>query len=141
MKRVEKEQFIFGGVLLLANKFQNLGDKAMPDITLKQWFLLLMISKMEIKSPSLQEIANYTGNTRQNVKQLITVLEEKEYIKTGKSETDSRVMTVQLTEKTFQHFTENEKLGENLVNDLFSGIEIKKLDAVISVFNSLLERI
>ena len=49
MNRTEKEEFIIGSISLLSNKITLFGDSIFPDITFKQWFLLMMISKMELQ--------------------------------------------------------------------------------------------
>jgi DNA replication protein DnaD len=63
MNQTEKEQYVFGSILLLSNKLQSLGDKILTDLTLKQWFLLMMISKMGLKDPSVKEISDFTGTS------------------------------------------------------------------------------
>jgi hypothetical protein len=54
-------QFLFfrhalGTIFVLANKFQIIGDSIIPDITFKQWFLLLMMFKEEQLEYSVNEI-------------------------------------------------------------------------------------
>jgi DNA-binding MarR family transcriptional regulator len=71
------QQFIFGCIFLLANKLQLLGDKVTGEITLKQWFMLNMIQKMDNKLPNYNEIARMIGTSRQNVSKMISVLEKK----------------------------------------------------------------
>ena len=49
MDRTENEEYIIGCICLLSNKIIKFGDQMLPDITFRQWFLLLMISKMSDK--------------------------------------------------------------------------------------------
>ncbi len=65
MNRTEKEEFIIGSISLLSNKITLFGDSIFPDITFKQWFLLMMISKMELQDKNLNNIAEFVGTTRQ----------------------------------------------------------------------------
>ena len=46
MNRIDKEEMIIGYITLLSNKLTQFGDNILPDITFKQWFLLIMISKI-----------------------------------------------------------------------------------------------
>lgn len=41
MDRIEKEENIIGYITLLSNKLAQFGDNILPDITFKQWFLLI----------------------------------------------------------------------------------------------------
>jgi hypothetical protein len=49
MDRTATEEYIFGSILLLSNKMQVWGDAILSDLTLKQWFLLILISNMKNK--------------------------------------------------------------------------------------------
>ena len=77
MDRTENEEYIIGCICLLSNKIIGFGDAMLPDITFRQWFLLLMISKMGENEKNINSIAEFTGTTRQNVKKLLTPLERK----------------------------------------------------------------
>lgn len=68
MNRTEKEQMIIGNISLLSNKLTQMGDEICPDITYKQFFILLVISKMELEEKNINSIAELVGTTRQNVK-------------------------------------------------------------------------
>ncbi|MCL2111992.1 MAG: MarR family transcriptional regulator [Clostridiales bacterium] len=122
MNRTTMEEYVFGSILLLANKFQIWGDKVLEELTLKQWFLLMLISKMSIQNSSIKEIANFTGTSRQNVKKMIEHLEDKKYVNVIKSETDARALNISLTKKTYDYFNAYEDKGAEAVNTLFSDI-------------------
>lgn len=139
MDRTTKEEFIFGSILLLANKLQIWGDGKLSDLTLKQWFLLLLISKMDTSNPTVTAISDFTGTSRQNVRKMLESLEKKEYVKMQKSDTDGRSLNVTLTEKTFQYFIDFEQKGAELVNELFSSVSIEDLDASCRTMQTLLD--
>lgn len=122
MSDKENQQFIFGCVFLLSNKLQLLGDKVTQEITLKQWFLLNMIQKMDNKSPNFMEIAKVIGTSRQNVSKMISILEKKGMVKLQLSKTDQRAVYVTLTQKCFDYFASKENAGNTLLDTLFSGI-------------------
>lgn len=77
MNRIDKEEMIIGYITLLSNKLTQFGDNILPDITFKQWFLLIMISKMEIEEKSLNSIAEFVGTSRQNIKKMLIPLEKR----------------------------------------------------------------
>lgn len=138
MNRTEKEEYVFGSTLLLANKLQIWGDNVLDDLTMKQWFLLMLISKMGIQNPTIKEIANFTGTSRQNVKKMLEHLEKKEYVSIDKSETDARALNVTLSTKTFEYFIKNEKKGAEAVQGLFTEITDNELSITSRTLEKLL---
>src|SRR5690554_262703 len=65
---LEKKAHIFGGLFLLANRLQALGDGLDDKITLKQWLFIASIIGSEQVSLAITELANYIGTSRQNAK-------------------------------------------------------------------------
>ncbi|MCL2722014.1 MAG: MarR family transcriptional regulator [Treponema sp.] len=139
MNRTIKEEYIFGMVLLLANKLQIWGDNILEDITLKQWFLLMLISKMIVENPTIKEIAEFSGTSRQNTKKMLEQLAKKNYVKINKSKTDERALNIVLTKKTFSYFTENEKKAADNVNLLFNDITSDELNVTERTLEKLLK--
>lgn len=131
MNRTEKEEYVIGCISLLSNKLAKFGDTILPDITYKQWFLLLMIAKMEKKEKNINAIAEFVGTTRQNVKKMLVPLEKKGYIVAHKSTNDGRSVTIALTEKTYQYFSDNDVPTAQHTNDLFSTFSEQEIDSFI----------
>lgn len=138
MNRTEKEQYVFGMVLLLANKLQIWGDNILDDVTFKQWFLLMLISKMNIQNPTIKDISDFSGTSRQNVKKMLEQLANKKYVNINKSITDERALSVKLTKKAFLYFANNEKMAADNVNLLFSSISDEELNITRSTLEKLL---
>jgi len=138
MDRTELEEYIFGSILLIANKMQIWGDNILQGLTLKQWFLLMLISKMNNKNPSINDISEFSGTSRQNVRKMLEQLDKKKYVKIKKSKTDARALDVSLLKKTYDYFAENEKNGAEAVNILFSEITMEELSVTIKTLDKLL---
>jgi len=122
MDRKDREKYVFGSILLLANKLQNWGDGVVEDISMKQWLLVMLISKMGTENPTLKEVADFSGTSRQNVKKILEQLEKKGYVKIVKSGIDARALNVSLTKKTYDYFEAHAEKGDKAVNTLFSEI-------------------
>jgi len=137
MTRTEIVEYVFGSILLLANKMQIWGDNILEDLTLKQWFLLMLISKMKKTNPTINEVSEFTGTSRQNVKKMLEQLEEKKYVKIIKSKMDARALNVSLLRKTYDYFSENEKKCTIAVNNLFSDITDDELATTGKTFDKL----
>lgn len=138
MNRTEKEQMIIGNISLLSNKLTQMGDEIFPDITYKQFLMLLVISKMELEEKNINRIAELVGTTRQNVKKILTHLESKGYVIIKKSSVDSRALKVELTEKTFQYFTDNVDAAERKTNQVFEEFSLEEIDSFINSLEKLI---
>jgi DNA-binding MarR family transcriptional regulator len=138
MDRTAREEYIFGSILLLSNKIQVWGDSILSDLTLKQWFLLLLISKMENKNPTINEISEFSGTSRQNIKKMLEHLDGKKYLKIKKSKTDARALNVSLLKKTYDYFVDNEEKGAQALISLFSEITEEELNVTGKTLEKLL---
>lgn len=141
MNRIEKAQRVFGYTLLLGNKLQMFGDSLMEDFTLKQWFLLIMIQNMEMESPSVNQIAEAMGTSRQNIRKMLSILERKGYVAMKTSETDSRALSVILTEKTKSFMESHEKWGEQIMENMFQDISEEELEVCMRVSEKIFQNI
>jgi DNA-binding MarR family transcriptional regulator len=138
MDRIERSEYFFGNVLLLANKLQIWGDTLVEDVTFKQLFLLLLISKMETKEPTVTELANFAGTSRQNVKKMLESLKSKGYVYLDRSESDTRALNIRLTDKALDYFLANTEKAANAVAELFSDVSEEELSAAVIVADKLL---
>lgn len=138
MNRTENEEYIIGRMSLLSNKITRFGDSILPDVTFKQWFLLRMISKMELREKSINSIAKVVGTTRQNVKKMLVPLGNKGYVRIEKSDSDARALKVELTEKTFQYFTENDASATRETDKLFLTFSTEEIDGLACALKKLL---
>ncbi|MFP4975206.1 MarR family winged helix-turn-helix transcriptional regulator [Paenibacillus sp. CN-4] len=119
MNQEEKQAFIFAALLTLANRMQIVGDKLDQNITLKQWLLIAIILKNGNPSPTLGEVADIFGCSRQNIKKLAMILEKQGFVTLKRDERDARVVRVQLTSQCYAYFKGREKLEDEFMQDLF----------------------
>lgn len=147
MTEIEKKAYIFGGILTLANRLQVLGDKLDENVTLKQWLLIAVISKFGRPSPTISEVAEMIGNSRQNVKKMALILERQGFVSLMKDDDDARIFRIHLTPKCMTYFqSRSEKevqfmdalfdaFDENLTDGLYEGVR-KLADNVIRMENA-----
>lgn len=143
MGAIDKKKYIFGSLFLLANKLQVLGDKYLgrDGITTKQWFLTVMISQFSDDPPTLSEVAELMGSSRQNVKQLALKLEEKGFLTIRKDEKDARAIRLKLTEKCQAFWEKRERQDDRYIEDLFIGFSEEESDIIYKGFGKLFEKI
>ncbi|WP_099469726.1 MarR family winged helix-turn-helix transcriptional regulator [Konateibacter massiliensis] len=136
---IETKQYLFGSIFLLSNKLQTLGDNYLQEITLKQWFLMMMIHNLDKEQPSVTEVAAYISSTRQNVRKMLDVLASKGYVELTVNAQDKRNLSVALTPKAYQFFTQFEEKGDVFLQTLFGGIDTKLLENCRQTFEMLFE--
>jgi DNA-binding MarR family transcriptional regulator len=130
-----------------ANRIQILGDKLDKSISTKQWLLIAVISKCEHPSPTLSEVANIIGSSRQNVKKMAVILQERGFLSLTKDVDDARVIRITLTSKCFTYFQNRndkelqfmsrlfDKFDEALTDDLYQGF-VKLVENIAEMENN-----
>lgn len=136
MNRDEKQAYIFASMFATANRMQLLGDKLDANITIKQWLFLAAVSKSEDSAPTISEISRVAGYSRQNVKKMALILEQKGLVTIKKDESDARVSRVLLTPKCIDYFAKNDYKGVEFIDRLFNGFDERTVDCL---YNGLLQ--
>jgi DNA-binding MarR family transcriptional regulator len=139
MNTIDKHKFIFGSLFVLANKLQVIGDQYLGSvgITTKQWLLTAMISQFRDSPPTLSEVAELMGSSRQNVKQLALKLTEEGFLTIEKDEEDARALRLKLTEKSRTFWVKRQKQDDQFIEDLFNGFSEEEVDIIFKGFGKL----
>jgi DNA-binding MarR family transcriptional regulator len=141
LKASNDKYFIHGGIFLLSNKMQAVGDRITGEITTKQWFLLLFIRGMDEALPSITEIAKQMDSTRQNVTQMLRVLEKNGFVSLSVIPEDKRSVGVSLKEKAYEMLDEISKTGAHFIQRLFEGISESETACAAGVLRKLFENL
>jgi len=140
---LKKKGFIFGNIFLLANKLQVVGDQYLEkdDLTTKQWFLIVAVMQFPETPPTLSEVAELFGSSRQNVKQLAIKLEKRDFLRIEKDERDARASRLILTEKCFSFWQQREKQDNQFITDIFSPLTEEEVGTMTDCFKKILREI
>lgn len=143
MDVLDKQKIIFGSIFLLANKLQVLGDQyfAENDMTVKQWLLTVMILQFHGEPPTLSQVAELMGSSRQNVKQIALKLEKKGFLNIEKDNQDARVVRLKLTEKSYSFWEKRVDRDEQYVIELFKAFNAEETDGMYSGMEKLFKKI
>lgn len=136
---IPAREYLFGSIFLLANRLQMLGDGYLEEVTLKQWLLLIMIHVMDREQPSVTEVADFMGSTRQNVRKMLEVLEKKGFVELNANSLDRRTLSVTLTPRTEQFFARFQAKGDAFLDRLFDGISPEDLAVTRRTVEALFE--
>jgi len=143
MNILENQKYIFGSIFLLANKLQVIGDKYMgtDGMTTKQWFLTAIISQFGENPPTLSEVADLMGSSRQNVKQLALKLQEKKFLKIEQDEQDARALRLKLTKISIDFWGKRENKDNQFIKDLFEDFSQEDIEIIAKGFKKFFEKI
>ena len=130
MENLTQRQYIFGALFVFANKLQLIGDRLDPNITMKQWLLVAVLSQFGEKAPTISELAAFMGCSRQNVKKLEGRLSEKGLLQLQKDQKDSRQTRLRLTGACKDYFAARAGREEEWLSQVFSGIGQAQMDGL-----------
>lgn len=139
----DKRKYIFGNIFLLANRLQVLGDQYLKEdgMTTKQWFLNVMTAQHGNNSPTLSEIAELMGSSRQNIKQLALKLAEKGFLTLEKDERDARALRLILTDKSRSFWEKRQKQDNEYLEELFGDMKPEEIDTMYKSIGKLFKNI
>ena len=127
---MEASFFLLGVLSAFDNRYQAKADSFFEDISWKQFFVIICINLCK-NPPTIKELAEITGSSHQNVKQILIKLEKKGYIQTLSDETDKRKQRIVLTEKTRTFCESHDEESEKIVHGIFAGIDPQQIAITI----------
>ncbi|WP_459129799.1 MarR family winged helix-turn-helix transcriptional regulator [Guggenheimella bovis] len=132
----DKRLTIFANLFLVSNKLQSTMDKSLDEITAKQWFVLAALSVME-NPPTLKELAKDLDYSHQNIRSILSRLEDKGFIEVTPDEQDQRAVRIHVKEKAFEWEQRNQKNSQYFISEMFKGIDQKEIESVHKTLNKL----
>jgi DNA-binding MarR family transcriptional regulator len=118
MNEQEQQANIFGTIFVLANRLQVLGDAFDKNITIKQWLFLIGVAQFQ-EPPTVSQVADFIGYSRQNAKRLAVTLEANGLVTIVKDQNDARALRIKLTPKFTAYFEQRREREEEFMQKLF----------------------
>jgi DNA-binding MarR family transcriptional regulator len=140
MDELEQKAYIFGAIFALSNKLQVLGDTFDKNITIKQWLFIVGVSKFS-EPPTVSEVANFVGYSRQNAKRIAAALQEQGYVAITKDKNDARALRIALTQKCTEYFAGRSQKESEFLDILFTEFENEIIDGLYKGISKLGENI
>lgn len=138
---LHRMQAIFSSIFVLQNRIQTAGEKIQTRISMKQWLLLSMTHCCP-EPKTLTNVGKLMGCSRQNVKKLVSVLENKDFVRLLSGSNNS--VCIELTEEVNKYA---EEIGERNIKALkllfadFTEKEIEQLFTLYGKLHSGIERV
>lgn len=121
------EAHIYGGIFALSNKLQLIGDKLDSNISTKQWFLIAIIVSFQDEAPTISMTAERMGTSRQNIKKMANILEQRGFLVIVRDKEDGRIQRLELTEYCIDYFDQRREREEKYMESLFADFDKEML--------------
>lgn len=128
---MDSEHLVFGYVFAVANRLQRVLDAVMPEVTAKQWWLLVTLSRFT-EPPTLGELAKAADTSHQNTRQILDKLAVKGFVELVPDETDGRASRVVATERVAQWGQKTASESRRFMTQMYAGLNEEELAIVAS---------
>lgn len=120
-------QQVYATLFSLSNKIQIAADKALGNLSSRQYMAILGILHLPEEEANLNNIAKKLGTSKQNARQLADVLAKKKYVEIAPSSVDKRAVNITVTEAGFEEVVKSSKFGILCMADLFKEFDESEL--------------
>ncbi len=127
MDELERKAYIFASIFALSNKLQVLGDAFDKNITIKQWLFMVGVSKFS-EPPTVSEVANFVGYSRQNAKRIASSLAGRGCVTITQDKNDARALRIALTPKCKAYFARRSSRELEFLDNIFTGFDTELID-------------
>lgn len=131
-----QQKAIFNSLFIIGNRLQTLFDNHIAEISLKQ-FMLLSIVRNSKETLTFTQLGNLLGCSRQNIKKLAYVLEQKGFVNIEQSPYDIRALCVNPTEKAEQYWKNEFSKYEKELTYLFEVYSEEEIPVLFSLLMKL----
>lgn len=125
-------QQVYSTLFSLSNKLQIRGDEYLKGLTSRQLMTMMAIIHLPEDGTTFNNIARKLGTSKQNVKQMVTIIEKKGCVVIVQSETDKRSYNVKITESGKQILFECSERGVVFFEDVFKDFSEEELELLWS---------
>ena len=133
MNELKQKAYIFAEIFTLSNRLQTLGDEFDKNFTTKQWLFILAVSRFK-EPPTITEVANFIGYSRQNAKRIAADLQKAGYIILQKDKNDARALRIIIESKCIEHFKKRDKREIEFLEQIFLGFDAEMTNNVYRGF-------
>jgi len=143
IKQMPHKQYIFGALLMIANKMDTLLERELKEygVTSKQWLLSIVIDNLFDKPPTLKEVAKEMGSSHQNVKQVALKLQEKNLLQLVKDKKDGRVTRLKMTKESYEFWEKTGPKGALFTEALFKNIKEEDMKSAALVLQLMMDNL
>ncbi len=121
-------QQIYSTLFATNNKIQAICDRQFKNLTLRQFMLVLAITHIPEGECTFNRVAKQLGTSKQNVKQLVQLLEKRGYLEVEPSKVDKRANNIKLTPEGIKVGVAYAKVGNEFLGNIASQFTTEELN-------------
>jgi len=121
-------QLVLGGVFALANRLQRVMDKVLPEVTAKQFWLMVLLAQFDAP-PTLTELAEAADTSHQNVRQTLDKLIAKGFVRLEPDERDRRASRLHATGEVERWGVQTQGQADRFMAAMTDGVSQEELIA------------
>ena len=137
LEGIDEHLMLYGLLFSVSNRIQTIGDSQFEDITMKQHFLMIVLSMVAPTHPTLKETAQMVGCSYQNVKRMAAQLEKNGYLQIAPDGQDHRKQRLVASGKFERVNADQQAKAEAFMNRLYDGIGRQELRHAINVLQKM----
>ncbi|MDR1441265.1 MAG: MarR family transcriptional regulator [Bifidobacteriaceae bacterium] len=126
---VGARKIVLGGLFATANRLQRVLDGQLPELTARQWWVLVMLEIFDAP-PTLTQLAEVMDTSHQSLKGLVGHLASKGFVEVGVDPSDARALRVIPTAKVGEWSKATAGQSERFMDAMFAGIDGERLALV-----------
>ena len=132
-----KIQQIYATLTSLTKKLDKLEKNSFDGLTLRQCLVILAIRHSAKGEMSMSCIAKKLGTTKQNVNQMVSVLEKKGYVKRTICKNNKRSVQIIITETGMNAMLSCVETSASVIADIFSGLSGIEMELLLQLSRKL----
>lgn len=137
LRGIDVRRALFGTFFAFSNRLQTVGDRFYEEITCKQFFVLMCLSVFQDTSPTINELAEVMGSSRQNVKQMVNKLEKQGFLSIHQDEQDKRKLRVAFAPEMYKLADKYGERENTFIEHFYAGIPEADLELVFQTITKL----
>ena len=137
LEELDPRYVLYGALSVLDNRLQACQNKAYPDMTMKQHFLLVSVNLFGDDYPTLKQAGDLLGCSYQNVKRLADQLEAKGYLHIRPDAADKRKLRLVPTSKFQELDAEKNHLAEQFMSQLYTDVSEEELRITLKTIRKM----
>ena len=139
MPQYDDPYLLFGLLFILGNRLQTIGDQFYAEITSKQWFVMALIDTFANHYPTINDLADASNTSHQNVKQIVMKLEKRGFVSLRVDPSDRRKLRIHTTREWAQFKDRYHDKQAEFMERLFAGISPDMAKVTLTTLMALSE--
>ena len=136
-KDLSLKQQIFSTLMSLARKLDKEGSSCSGSLTASQYVVVLAIHFSSKGEASMVNIAKRLGTTKQNINQLIPILEKKRYVLKTTNKTNKRAVNIILTDEGLNAMLAYTGINAMILSDVFRDFSESEMETLLHLLQKL----